>query len=218
MTKADAACAVRDIADAKTAKDEKTRPHGRAPTSRAATAWRAALLERRGGHVWLGRRTWPVRDSNPFVGVQLALRAGRERFLTKEEAGRFLDVIADLQSQSAMSEIFAEALRLFVAYRRSERRNTGCDGRKSTYRDGGPFCRRNARRPAEKQASDAFRFRLPRLKLSRGDAPKPSARRAYLARSVMPWHRVSSSFRPRAAMGMLFGCGAPSRKHAPRPG
>jgi integrase len=52
--------------------------------------------------------------SNPFVRVSLASAPVRERFLTREEAGGFLDAIAKLESTGDVSNTFADALRLLL--------------------------------------------------------------------------------------------------------
>jgi integrase len=52
--------------------------------------------------------------SNPFAGISLASAPMRERFLTREEAGRLLDAIANLESIGAVSNTFADALRLLL--------------------------------------------------------------------------------------------------------
>ncbi len=111
-TKADATRAVRDIASGKTATDEKTRPRGRARvTGGEATARRTAAVAS-------AMFAWGMEHSlvatNPFAGIKLNRAPVRERFLSRDEAGRFLDAIADLQDKSLLSETFADALRLLL--------------------------------------------------------------------------------------------------------
>lgn len=112
VTKADAARAVRDIADGKTATDEKTRPRGRARvtggegTARRTRTAAAAMFAWGGEHVLV--------SGNPFSAVKGVSAPVRERFLTKEEAGNLLDAISDLQEEAACSGIFADALRLLL--------------------------------------------------------------------------------------------------------
>ncbi|MBV8439730.1 MAG: site-specific integrase [Hyphomicrobiales bacterium] len=48
------------------------------------------------------------------MGIKLNRAAVRERFLSRDEAGIFLDAIADLQDKSLLSETFADALRLLL--------------------------------------------------------------------------------------------------------
>ena len=52
--------------------------------------------------------------TNPFAGIKLNRAPVRERFLSKDEAGRFLDAIAELRDKSLLSETFADALRLLL--------------------------------------------------------------------------------------------------------
>ncbi len=111
-TKADATRAVRDIASGKTATDEKTRPRGRARvTGGEATARRTAAVAS-------AMFAWGMEHSlvatNPFAGIKLNRAPVRERFLSRDEAGRFLYAIADLQDKSLLSETFADALRLLL--------------------------------------------------------------------------------------------------------
>ena len=62
--------------------------------------------------------TWGIEHglvaTNPFAGIKLNRAPVRERFLSKDEAGRFLDSIADLQDKLSLSETFADALRLLL--------------------------------------------------------------------------------------------------------
>jgi integrase len=110
LTKADAARATRDIANGKTADDQRTRPRGRArvtggeATARRAKAVAAAMFSWGMEHGLVG--------GNPFLGIKLTVAPIRERFLAKDEVGRLLDAIADLQAASALSSTFADAIRL----------------------------------------------------------------------------------------------------------
>ena len=52
--------------------------------------------------------------TNPFAGIRLTRAPVRERFLSKDEAGKFLDTIVDLQDKRRMSETFADAFRLLL--------------------------------------------------------------------------------------------------------
>jgi integrase len=52
--------------------------------------------------------------TNPFGGIKLNRAPVRERFLSKDEAGRFLDTIAELQDKSLLSDAFADALQLLL--------------------------------------------------------------------------------------------------------
>jgi integrase len=112
VTKADATRAISDVASGRTAIDEKTRPRGRARvTGGEATARRTAA-------VTSAMFTWGTEHgfvgANPFAGIKLNHAPVRERFLSKDEAGRFLDAIADLQDKFLLSETFGDALRLLL--------------------------------------------------------------------------------------------------------
>jgi integrase len=112
VTKTDAAHTVRNIANGKTAKDERTGPRGRARVTGGEE------VARRTRNVAAAMFAWGIEhgmcELNPFIAVKLPRASVRERFLTMEEAGRFLDVIADLESSAAMSNTFADALRLLL--------------------------------------------------------------------------------------------------------
>jgi integrase len=112
VTKADATRAIRDVASGRTAIDEKTRPRGRARvTGGEATARRTAA-------VTSAMFTWGTEHgfvgTNPFAGIKLNHAPVRERFLSKDGAGRFLDAIVDLQDKFLLSETSGDALRLLL--------------------------------------------------------------------------------------------------------
>jgi integrase len=112
VTKGDAARAVRDIADGKTATDERTVKRGRARvTGGAGTARRTRITS-------AAMFAWGVEHSlintNPFAGIQLASAPARERFLAGDEAERLLGAVADLQLKGTISELFADAIRLLL--------------------------------------------------------------------------------------------------------
>lgn len=112
VTKADATRAVRDIASGKTAIDVKTKPRGRARvTGGEATARRTAAVA---SAMFAWAAELGLVATNPFTGIKLNRAPVRERFLSKDEAGRFLDSIADLQDKFSLSETFADALRLLL--------------------------------------------------------------------------------------------------------
>src|ERR1700733_8800352 len=52
--------------------------------------------------------------TNPFAGIKLNHAPVRERFLSKDGAGRFLDAIVDLQDKFLLSETSGDALRLLL--------------------------------------------------------------------------------------------------------
>jgi len=97
VTKADAARAVRDIASGKTATDERTRARGRARvTGGEATARRTAAVAS-AMFTWCAEHGFVA--TNPFAGIKLNRAPVRERFLSKDEAGRFLDAITELKEK-----------------------------------------------------------------------------------------------------------------------
>jgi integrase len=113
VTQADAARAVRDIAEGKTAKTTKTGPRGLARvtggegTARRTRTTAAALW------AW-GLEQGHIRGGNPFAGVKLTAAPVRERFLSRDEAGRFLDALAQQEACGALRPAFADALRLLI--------------------------------------------------------------------------------------------------------
>jgi integrase len=112
VTKADATRAVRDIASGKTAIDEKTGPRGRARvTGGEATARRTAAVA---SAMFAWGTEYGLVATNPFAGIKLNRAPVRERFLSKDEAVRFLDAITDLEERFALSETFADTLRLLL--------------------------------------------------------------------------------------------------------
>ena len=112
VTKTDATRTVRDIASGKTAIDEKMGPRGRARvTGGEATARRTAAVA---SAMFAWGREHGLIATNPFGGLKLNRAPVRERFLSKDEARRFLDAIAELQDKFLLSETFADALRLLL--------------------------------------------------------------------------------------------------------
>lgn len=113
VTKAEAARAIRDIEEGKTAKDEKSdKPRGRARvTGGAGTARRTRITV-------AAMFAWGVEHglatANPFASVKLTAAPVRERFLSKTEAGALLDAIAELRAEEGISGTFADALRLLL--------------------------------------------------------------------------------------------------------
>jgi integrase len=112
VTKAEAARAIRDIMDRKTLADVRTGPRGRARVTGGAGA------ARRTRTVAAAMFAWGIEHglckTNPFAGIALSAPPVRERFLTKEEAIGFVDAIARLESSGAISNSFADALRLLL--------------------------------------------------------------------------------------------------------
>jgi integrase len=112
VTKADAAKATRDITEGKTRADEKTKPRGRARITGGEGTARRTRTTTAAMFAW-GIEHGLVRN-NPFAGVRLTAAPVRDRFLSREEAGRFLDALSELQNSGAVSDTFADALRLLL--------------------------------------------------------------------------------------------------------
>lgn len=112
VTKADALRVMRDITEGKTAKDEKTGPHGRARVRGGDSAARRTKLTAAAMFAW-GVEHGLV-TANPFKGIKLAMAPVRERFLSKAEAAALLDAIAELRAEKGLSDVFAGALRLLL--------------------------------------------------------------------------------------------------------
>jgi integrase len=113
VTKADAARAIRDITDGKTAKDEKSeKKRGRAivrggeGTARRTRTTAAAMFAWGVEHGYIA--------ANPFAAVKLSAAPVRERFLSRDEAGRLLDALASMEESGDMSRTVGDAIRLLL--------------------------------------------------------------------------------------------------------
>lgn len=115
LSKADAARAIQDIADGKTAtKSEPSgKPRGRIAikggegTARRTRTTAAAMF------AW-GLEHGMIKGANPFASVKLNTPRVRERFLSREEAGRLLDALSDLEAAKKLNKTFGDAIRLLV--------------------------------------------------------------------------------------------------------
>ena len=113
VTKADAARAVRDIAEGKTAKTEKTgKKRGLARVTGGEGTARRTLTTAAGMFAW-GIEHGHIAQ-NPFARVRLNTAPVRERFLSREEAGRLLDALTNLETKKGISGTFADAIRLLL--------------------------------------------------------------------------------------------------------
>lgn len=112
VSKADAARAIRDVENGKTAKDEKTKARGRARVTGGAGTARRTRITAAAMFAWGMEHEHTT--ANPFKGVKLASATVRERFLSKAEAGALLDAIAELQAAKGVSCTFADAIRLLL--------------------------------------------------------------------------------------------------------
>lgn len=113
VSKADAAKAIRDIAEGKTARIEKTdKPRGRRAIKGGDGAARRTLETTAAMFKW-GAEHGLVK-ANPFATVKLSAPPKRERFLSREEAGRVIDAIAQLETSGELSKTFGDAIRLLL--------------------------------------------------------------------------------------------------------
>ncbi len=113
VTKAEAAKAIRDIVEGKTAKDEKSgKKRGRAIITGGEGAARRTRTTAAAMFAW-GIEHGHVAN-NPFSGVKLASAPVRERFLSRDEAAKFLAALTELESEGDVSRTFGDALRLLL--------------------------------------------------------------------------------------------------------
>lgn len=113
VTKAEAAKAVRDITVGKTAVDEKSeKKRGRAIVTGGAGVARRTLTTTAAMFAW-GMEHGLV-TANPFTSVRLSAAPVRERFLSREEAGRLLDGLNDTEAAGEVNPAFCDAIRLLL--------------------------------------------------------------------------------------------------------
>jgi integrase len=115
LSKADAARAIQDITNGKTATAPQPsgKPRGRIAikggegTARRTRTTAAAMF------AW-GVEHGHISGANPFASVKLNAPRIRERFLSREEAGKMLDALADLETQANFNRAYGDAIRLLV--------------------------------------------------------------------------------------------------------
>jgi integrase len=115
VTKEDAAKAIRDIAAGKTASAAAPsgKKRGRVLVSGGEGVARRTRTTAAAMYAW-GLEHGRIRGANPFASVKLATAAARERFLSREEAGRLLDALKALEASKAVSQTFGDAIRLLM--------------------------------------------------------------------------------------------------------
>lgn len=113
VTQGEAARAVKDIASGKTATVVKTRARGLARVTGGDGVARRTRLTAAALWAW-GLHQTHIRGGNPFAAVKMGAPPERERFLSREEAGRFLDALADLEAAAKLAGSFADAMRLLL--------------------------------------------------------------------------------------------------------
>jgi len=107
VTKAEAAKAIKDITDGKTAKSVKTRARGKARITGGAGTARRTRITAAAMFAW-GIEHGHVRN-NPFKGVKLGAAPKRETFLTVEQAKKLLAAI-----DSHLAQPYADAAKLLL--------------------------------------------------------------------------------------------------------
>ena len=113
LSKADAAHAIQAITDGKTAKDEKSeKKRGRARVKGGAGVARRTRTTAAAMFAWGVEHR--LIANNPFAGVRLSMAPVRERFLSRDEAGRMLDAITTLEASKELSKTFGDAMRLLL--------------------------------------------------------------------------------------------------------
>lgn len=113
VSKAEAAKAIRDITTGKTAADEKSeKMRGRAIVKGGAGVARRTLTTTAAMFAW-GVEHGLV-SANPFTSVKLSAAPVRERFLSREEAGRLLDALNEVEAENVVNPAFCDAIRLLL--------------------------------------------------------------------------------------------------------
>ncbi|MGH7024686.1 MAG: tyrosine-type recombinase/integrase [Caulobacteraceae bacterium] len=112
VTKSEAARAIQDITEGKTAMVEATKLRGRARVTGGAGTARRTRTTAAAMFAW-GVEHGLIKN-NPFAGVKLTTPPVRERFLSREEAGRLLDALNAMEADKSLSRTFADALRVLL--------------------------------------------------------------------------------------------------------
>jgi integrase len=115
VTKEDAAKAIRDIVAGKTASaaTPSGKKRGRVVVSGGEGVARRTRMTAAAMYAW-GLEHRRIKGGNPFASVKLAAAPARERFLSREEAGRLLDALRTLEAAKTVSQTFGEAIRLLM--------------------------------------------------------------------------------------------------------
>ena len=113
VSKGDAARAIHDITEGKTAKDEKSeKKRGRITVRGGEGVARRTLITTAAMFAW-GIEHGLV-ASNPFSAVRLTAAPVRERFLSREEAGRLLDALGEASPGGRGNPAVADVIRLLL--------------------------------------------------------------------------------------------------------
>ncbi len=113
VTKADAARAAKDIAEGRTARDERTSNRGgRARVTGGSGAAHRTIATAAAMYAWGIEHGYA--KSNPFCSVRLSPPPARERFLSREEAGRLLEALEEGERDKTVGRTFGDAIRLLL--------------------------------------------------------------------------------------------------------
>ncbi len=113
VTKAEAAKAIHDITLGKTAAIEKSKKlRGRAIVKGGAGVARRTRITTAAMFSW-GMEHGLVKV-NPFSSVKMSTAPQRERFLSREEAGRLLEALDDVEAANTVNPAFCDAIRLLL--------------------------------------------------------------------------------------------------------
>jgi integrase len=115
LTKEDASKAIRDITGGKTATAAAPsgKKRGRIVVSGGAGIARRTCVTAAAMYAW-GVEHGRIKGGNPFASVKLAAAPVRERFLSRDEAGRLLDALKSLEASKTVSKTFGDAIRLLM--------------------------------------------------------------------------------------------------------
>ena len=113
VTKAEAAKAIQDITLGKTAASEKSKKlRGRAIVTGGAGVARRTRTTTAAMFSW-GMEHGLVKV-NPFAAVKMSTPPHRERFLSREEAGRLLEALDAVEADKTVNPAFCDAIRLLL--------------------------------------------------------------------------------------------------------
>lgn len=112
VTKSDAAKAIRDITEGRTAKTEKTKKRGVARVTGGPGVARRTRITAAAMYAW-GIEHGLV-TNNPFAGVRLTAAPVKERFLSPSEMKSLWTAVGELEATKGINPTFADAIRLLL--------------------------------------------------------------------------------------------------------
>jgi integrase len=115
ITKAEAARAIRDIATGRTATEPRKsgKARGRIAVKGGEGVARRTRTTAAAMFAW-GLEHGLIKGTNPFAAVELGAAPKRERFLSREEAGKLLDAITALEAEGDHNPAMWDAVRLLL--------------------------------------------------------------------------------------------------------